>query len=131
MIGSKVLKKSMNKSKIVIKFERFLKNITSVYKQSLINWIRKRKIIISFLGIVLSLTIFLFNYAPKELIAPEDRGAFFVIVKAPQGSGFNFTKSKAEDIASIDLLEPDAVEDPIIAFPLFDKTVLASFKSIF
>ena len=101
MIGSKVLKKSMNKSKIVIKFERFLKNITSVYKQSLINWIRKRKIIISFLGIVLSLTIFLFNYTPKELIAPEDRGAFFVIVKAPQGSGFNFTKSKAEDIENL------------------------------
>jgi hydrophobe/amphiphile efflux-1 (HAE1) family protein len=101
MIGSKVLKKNMNKSKIVIKFEKFLKNITSVYRQSLITWVRKRKIIISFLGIVLSLTIFLFNYAPKELIAPEDRGAFFVIVKAPQGSGFNFTKSKAEDIENL------------------------------
>ncbi len=101
MIGSKVLKKNMNKSKVVVKFEKFLKNITSVYKQSLITWVRKRKIIFSFLGIVLSLTIFLFNYAPKELIAPEDRGAFFVIVKAPQGSGFNFTKSKAEDIENL------------------------------
>ena len=58
MIGSKVLKKNMNKSKIVIKFEKFLKNITLVYKQSLISWVRKRKIIISFLAIVLSLTIF-------------------------------------------------------------------------
>ena len=105
MIGSKVLKKNMNKSKIVMRFEKFLKNITLVYKQSLAIWVRKRKIIISFLGIVLSLTIFLFNYAPKELIAPEDRGAFFVIVKAPQGSGFNFTKSKAEDIEN--LLLPD------------------------
>ena len=101
MIGSKVLKKNMNKSRIVIKFEKFLKNITLVYKHSLTNWVRKRKIIISFLGIVLALTIFLFNYAPKELIAPEDRGAFFVIVKAPQGSGFNFTKSKAEDIENL------------------------------
>ena len=101
MIGSKVLKKSMNKSKIVIKFEIFLKNITQIYKQSLVTWVRKKKIIISFLAIVLSLTIFLFNYAPKELIAPEDRGAFFVIVKAPQGSGFNFTKSKAEDIENL------------------------------
>ncbi len=101
MIGSKVLKKNMNKSKIVIKFEKFLKNITLIYKNSLVTWVRKRKIIISFLGIVLSLTIFLFNYAPKELIAPEDRGAFFVIVKAPQGSGFNFTKSKAEDIENL------------------------------
>ena len=101
MIGSKVLKRNMNKSKIVVKFEKFLKNITSIYRQSLITWVRKKKIIISFLGIVLSLTIFLFNYAPKELIAPEDRGAFFVIVKAPQGSGFNFTKSKAEDIENL------------------------------
>ncbi len=101
MIGSKVLKKNMNKSKIVANFERFLKHLTSVYKQSLMTWIKKRKIIISFLVIVLSLTVFLFNYAPKELIAPEDRGAFFVIVKAPQGSGFNFTKSKAEDIENL------------------------------
>ncbi len=101
MIGSKVLKKNMNKSKIVIKFEKFLRDITFIYKKSLSVWVRKRKIIISFLGIVLSLTIFLFNYAPKELIAPEDRGAFFVIVKAPQGSGFNFTKSKAEDIENL------------------------------
>ena len=60
MIGSKVLKKNMNKSKIVIKFEKFLKNITSVYKQSLITWVRKKKIIISFLGIVLTLTIFFY-----------------------------------------------------------------------
>ena len=101
MIGSKILKRNMNKSKIVINFEKFLKNITLVYKQSLTTWVRKRKIIISFLGIVLTLTIFLFNYAPKELIAPEDRGAFFVIVKAPQGSGFNFTKTKVNDIEEL------------------------------
>jgi HAE1 family hydrophobic/amphiphilic exporter-1/multidrug efflux pump len=101
MLGSKFLKKDMNKSKIVIKFEKFLKNITQVYKQSLIGWINKKKIIISFLGITLALTVFLFNFAPKELIAPEDRGAFFVIVKAPQGSGFNFTKNKAEDIENL------------------------------
>ena len=98
MLGSKFLKKNMNKSKIVIKFEILLKNVTQIYKQSLINWISKKKIIISFLTGTLVLTIFLFTFSPKELIAPEDRGAFFVIVKAPQGSGFNFTKNKAEDI---------------------------------
>ena len=47
------------------------------------------------------LTIFFFNFAKKELIAPEDRGAFFVIVKAPQGSGFNFTKDRAEEIEEL------------------------------
>ena len=49
----------------------------------------------------LALTIFFFNFAKKELIAPEDRGAFFVIVKAPQGSGFNFTKDRAEEIEEL------------------------------
>ena len=67
----------MKKSKIVVKFEKFLKNITVVYESSLVTWINKKKIILTFLAVVLSLTIFLFNYAPKELIAKEDRGAFF------------------------------------------------------
>ena len=105
MLGSKFLKPNMKKTKIVIKFEKFLKSLTSAYKSSLIVWINKKKIIISFLISTLVLTIFLFNFAPKKLIAPEDRGAFFVIIKAPQGSGFNFTKDKAEDIEKLLLPE--------------------------
>ena len=105
MLASKYLKKNMKKSGIVLKFEKILKNITYSYKSSLTSWITKKKIILSFLAITLSLTVFLFIFTPKELIAPEDRGAFFVIVKAPQGSGFNFTKSKAEDIEKLLLPE--------------------------
>jgi len=105
MLASKFLKKNMEKSKTVTRFEKFLKGVTIAYKQSLILWINKKKIIISFLGVTLALTIFLFNFSPKELIAPEDRGAFFVIIKAPQGSGFNFTKSKAEEIEAMLLPE--------------------------
>jgi hydrophobe/amphiphile efflux-1 (HAE1) family protein len=105
MLASKFLKKNMEKSKTVTRFEKFLKSITIAYRQSLILWIKKKKIIISFLGITLALTIFLFNFTPKELIAPEDRGAFFVIIKAPQGSGFNFTKSKTEEIEAMLLPE--------------------------
>jgi hydrophobe/amphiphile efflux-1 (HAE1) family protein len=105
MLGSKFLKPNMKKSNIVIKFEKFLKSLTNTYKSSLITWINKKKIIISFLAGTLALTVFLFNFTPKELIAPEDRGAFFVIIKAPQGSGFNFTKNKAEDIEKLLLPE--------------------------
>ena len=101
MLASKFLKKNMKKSKIVLRFEKYIKSVTNAYKLSLITWINKKKIIISFLTIILGLTVFLFIFTPKELIAPEDRGAFFVIVKAPQGSGFNFTKSKAEDIEKL------------------------------
>ena len=101
MLGSKFLKKKMNKSFVVVKFENFLKKLTSVYEVSLKNWMLKKKIIIFFLIIITTLTVFLFNFTPKKLIAEEDRGAFFVIIKAPQGSGFNFTKSKAEEIEQL------------------------------
>ena len=43
MLASKFLKKNMEKSKIVTRFENFLKNITIAYKQSLIVWIKKKK----------------------------------------------------------------------------------------
>ena len=105
MLASKFLKPNMKKSNIVIRFDKLLKSTTYAYKTSLITWINKKKIIISFLIGTLALTVFLFNFAPKELIAPEDRGAFFVIIKAPQGSGFNFTKSKAQDIEKLLLPE--------------------------
>ena len=105
MLASKFLKKNMKKSKVVEKFEIFLKDLTYLYKFSLLEWIKKRKTITIFLLSTLALTVFFFNFAKKELIAPEDRGAFFVIIKAPQGSGFNFTSEKVGQIE--DLLLPN------------------------
>ena len=101
MLASKFLKQNMNKSKIVLKFEKLLKNLTYLYKVSLLSWIKKRTTITIFLLATLALTLFFFNFTKKELIAPEDRGAFFIIVKAPQGSGFNFTKDRAEEIEGL------------------------------
>ena len=44
---------------------------------------------------------------------------------------FNSGESNAFITASLALLDPLAVEDPIIAVPLLDRTVFASFKSMF
>ena len=43
MLASKFLKKNMEKSKIVTRFNKFLKGITVAYEQSLILWINKKK----------------------------------------------------------------------------------------
>ena len=48
----------MKKSKVVEKFENFLKNLTYLYKVSLLGWIRKRKTITIFLLATLALTVF-------------------------------------------------------------------------
>ena len=62
-------KKNMKKSKVVEKFEFFLKDLTYLYKVSLLEWIKKRKTITIFLLGTLALTIFFFNFTKKELIA--------------------------------------------------------------
>ena len=98
MIASKILIKKNIKSKITYKFESGLNKFREFYKRTLLFWLKKRKAIITFLILILVLTSSVFLYAPKELMPKEDRGAFFVIIKAPESSGFEFTSNKSEEI---------------------------------
>ena len=98
MLASKVLSQNDKKNKLTYSFEKKLKDFKIFYKNSLSYWIDKKKTVIFFLFSILILTIAAFLYAPKQLIPKEDRGAFFVIVKAPQSSGFDFTSNKAQEI---------------------------------
>ena len=43
MLASKFLKQNMKKSNIVLKFEKFLKKLTYLYKVSLLGWIKKEQ----------------------------------------------------------------------------------------
>ncbi|MAJ57447.1 MAG: multidrug transporter AcrB [Candidatus Pelagibacter sp.] len=105
MIGSKYLKVKKSKSNIVIKFNNFFKNLEKLYFDSLKYVISKSKSIITFLVLILIITSSLFFITKKELLPKEDRGVFFIIVKAPEGSGFNYTASKAEEIEKMFLPE--------------------------
>ncbi len=98
MIASKVLVKKNIKSKVSQKFEISLNKFRDFYKRTLLFWLKRKKEIIIFLITILVLTTSVFLYAPKELMPKEDRGAFFVIIKAPESSGFEYTSSKSEEI---------------------------------
>ena len=105
MIASKVLVKKNIKSKVSQKFEVSLNKFRDFYKRTLLFWLKRKKEIIIFLITILVLTTSVFLYAPKELMPKEDRGAFFVIIKAPESSGFEYTSSKSEEIESFLLPE--------------------------
>ena len=105
MIASKILKKKNTKTKIALSFEKQLNKFKDFYQRTLIYWLKKRKIIVYFLFLILIITTLIFIFAPKELMPKEDRGAFFVIVKAPQSSGFEYTSTKAQEIESFLLPE--------------------------
>ena len=98
MLGSKFLNKNSKKSKIVLKFEKYYKSFLEFYSETLNYWINKQKIIIGFMFFVVIASILLFNFSPKELLPQEDRGVYLVIGKTDEGSSFQYTADKAEEI---------------------------------
>jgi len=98
MLGSKFLNKNTKKSKIVLKFEKYYKSFLEFYSETLNYWINKQQIIIGFMIFIVIGSILLFNFSPKELLPKEDRGVYLVIGKTDEGSSFQYTADKAEEI---------------------------------
>ena len=98
MLGSKFLEKNTKKSKIVLKFEKYYKSFLEFYSETLNYWINKQKLIIGFIFFVIIVSVLLFNFSPKELLPHEDRGVYLVIGKTDEGSSFQYTADKAEEI---------------------------------
>ena len=109
MLGSKFLNKNTKKSKIVLKFEKFYKSFLEFYSETLNYWINKQKLIIGFMFFIVIASILLFNFSTKELLPQEDRGVYLVIGKTDEGSSFQYTADKAEEIESrlIPLIKKD------------------------
>ncbi len=98
MLGSKFLNKNTKKSKIVLKFEKYYKSFLEFYSETLNYWINKQKLVVGFMCFVVITSILLFNFSPKELLPKEDRGVYLVIGKTDEGSSFQYTADKAEEI---------------------------------
>jgi len=98
MLGSKFLIKNTKKSKIVLKFERSYKSFLEFYSETLNYWINKQKLIVGFMFFVIIISILLFNFSKKEVLPQEDRGVYLVIGKTDEGSSFQYTADKAEEI---------------------------------
>ena len=98
MLGSKFLNKNTKKSKIVLKFEKYYRSFLEFYSETLNYWINKQKLIIGFMFFVVIASVLLFSFSPKELLPQEDRGVYLVIGKTDEGSSFQYTADKAEEI---------------------------------
>ena len=100
MLGSKFLHKNTKKSKIVLRFEKYYKSFLEFYSETLNYWINQQKLIVTFMFFIVIASVLLFNFAPKELLPQEDRGVYLVIGKTDEGSSFQYTADKAEEIES-------------------------------
>ncbi len=100
MLGSRFLTLKTKQNKIISKFNYFFKSFLKFYKESLNYFLDKQRLIISFMILVIISSVLLFNFSKKELLPLEDRGAYLVIGMTDEGSSFEYTQERAQEIES-------------------------------
>ena len=98
MLASKFLKKEPKQNFIVTKFDKFFKSLLKFYEETLGYWLNKKKIIISFIVFTIIVSGVLFHFTKKELLPLEDRGVYLVLGFTDEGSSFEYTEKRAEDV---------------------------------
>ena len=98
MLGSKFLVKKPKQNFIVVKFDKFFKSFSKFYQETLLFWLNKKKIVISFLILTIIGSSILYNFTKKELLPMEDRGVYLVLGFTDEGSSFEYTEKRAEDV---------------------------------
>jgi len=98
MLGSKFLDRKAKTNFFVVKFDKFFKGFSNFYQETLKYWLDKKKTIITFIILIIISSGLLYNFGKKELIPVEDRGAYLVIGFTDEGSSFQYTQKRAEDV---------------------------------
>jgi len=98
MLGSKFLDNEKKSNFLVVKFNKFFKGFSNFYRDTLAFWLDKKKTIITFIILMIVGSSALYNYSKKELLPLEDRGAYLIIGFTDEGSSFEYTRNRAEDV---------------------------------
>ena len=109
MLGSKFLNKKPKTNFFVVKFDKLFKSFSNFYQETLLYWLDKKKTITTFIILIIIGSGLLYNFGKKELLPMEDRGAYLVIGFTDEGSSFQYTQNRAEDVEKrlIPLLQKD------------------------
>ena len=98
MLGSKFLDNKKKTNSLVTNFNKFFLGFLNFYKETLQYWLYRKNIIIGFIIFIIIGSTILYNYTKKELLPLEDRGAYLVIGFTDEGSSFDYTQKRAEDV---------------------------------
>ncbi len=109
MLGSKFLDKKKKSNFLTRGFDKFFQGFLKFYTETLGFWMNKKKTIITFIIFIVVASGALYNYTKKELLPLEDRGVYLVIGFTDEGSSFQYTQKRAEDVEKrlIPLLDAD------------------------
>ncbi len=98
---SLILTEKQNQARLTRGVNHYLNKLQQAYKRALKHSLRHSYVfLIAFLLIILS-GAGLYYAIPQELVPQEDRGAFFVIAKAPEGTSFKSMQNNMRQIESV------------------------------
>ena len=98
MLGSKFLDKKKKSNFLTKRFDKFFQGFLSFYSETLGFWLNRKKTIVAFIILIILGSGALYNYSKKELLPLEDRGVYLVIGFTDEGSSFQYTQKRAEDV---------------------------------
>jgi multidrug efflux pump len=98
MMCSRLLHANEKPNVLTKKTNTQLDKLRTHYKNYLTQALNSPKRALILLGLALLSCAWLFNNIPTEFAPKEDRGAFFVLVSAPEGSSYDYSKAYMDEI---------------------------------
>ncbi len=97
MMASKLLKKT-EPTGLSFVVNTLFDKFKSVYTRVLKKALKFRFLTLLFFATIAGTSVFLLNALPSEYAPKEDRGTFFLMVNAPEGASYQYTKEYMEEI---------------------------------
>ncbi len=98
MMCSRLLHANEQPNILTQKTDAVLDKLREQYKDYLSHALNAPKRTLIMLAVALLSCAWLFNHIPSEFTPKEDRGAFFVLVSAPEGSSYDYSKAYMDEI---------------------------------
>ncbi len=98
MMCSRLLHANEQPNILTQKTDAVLDKLREQYKDYLSHALNAPKRTLIMLAVALLSCAWLFNHIPTEFTPKEDRGAFFVLVSAPEGSSYDYSKAYMDEI---------------------------------
>ncbi|HJU67495.1 MAG TPA: efflux RND transporter permease subunit [Gemmatimonadaceae bacterium] len=101
MLCARILRVPPRHGPLYQKLERGFESLSSGYKRSLGWAVANRRITVGASALIIVAAVFIFRALEREFVPPEDRGFFFTIVIAPEGSSLGYTDGYTKQVEAI------------------------------
>ena len=101
MLCARILRVPPRHGPLYQKLERGFEALASGYKRALAWSVAHRRITVGASGLIIVAAVFIFRALEREFVPPEDRGFFFTIVIAPEGSSLGYTDGYTKQVEAI------------------------------